>query len=186
MGADVGAFGGEMMKTIATNSSGVRELLELAARVERLARQASQEPETYRISGRLARDPHDVDAFSAAIVDDAKRGDARFPMIDEMPMGYALLQHAMRQVSMFMWEELWNGAHPDQFGLGWEGEDLALMSVWREKVRAMARECNQQAILAMTASEYVDRLTEAGVNEEDADTLAEWVLEIRVGDTPST
>lgn len=172
------------MKKNATNSSGVTELLELAARVEQLAQRASQEPEAYRIAGRLTRDPHDVDAFAKAIVDSAKSRDILFPMIEEMPTGYALLQHAMRQVSLLMWEELWNGAHPDQFGSAWDGNDVVLMAVWREKVRIMAKECGQEAIFGMTPTEYFDKLIAAGVSEGEAEALAEWHWEIQAGGTP--
>jgi hypothetical protein len=170
----------------AKNSSGVAELLALAAQVERLAKQASAEPQAYRLSGRFARHPHDVEAFCEAIVADAKSRGAFFPMIEETPMGYALLHHAMRQVSTRMWEELWNGAHPDQFGFAWEGEDVALMSVWREKVRTMITECRQQAIFVMAPNEYFDKLIAAGVSATDADVLAEWRLDIQAGSPPAT
>jgi hypothetical protein len=164
------------------DASGALELLIIAARVEALAMQVSQESQTYRIAGRLVRDPRDVGALFKTIVDDAKRGvDFTSIMTD-----HALLQRAMHQVSMQLWEELWNDAHPDQFGLGWEGEDIALMSVWREQVRDLIKECHQGAILAMTVEEYLDYLTAAGVSEEVAEPLAEWILDIRVGYTPST
>jgi hypothetical protein len=171
------------MKKNTKNSSGLAELLELADRVGRFAKEVSEEPEASRISGRLARDPHDVDGFSVAIVDSAKCRGA-FSVIDEMPKGYALLQRAMWHVSMLMWEELWNGAHPDQFGSAWDGKDLVLMSVWRERVRTMATECGQEAIFVMTPTEYFDKLTAAGVSQAEAEAIVEWHWEIQAGGPP--
>jgi hypothetical protein len=165
---------------------GAIELLNIAIRVEAPTSKVSQESQTYRIAGRLARDPYDVGALSKAIVNDAKGEHAFATTTIGVTIYHALLQHAMREVSMHVWEELWNEAHPDQFGLGLEGEDIVLMSVWREKVRAMIKECHQGAILAMTVEEYFDYLTAGGVSEEDAEALADWILEIRVGDSPST
>jgi hypothetical protein len=165
---------------------GALELLNIAIRVEALATQVSQESQTYRIAGRLARDPYDAAALSKAIVNDAKCEHAFTSMTPEATMYRALLQHAMYEVSMHVWEELWNDAHPNQFGLGLEGEDIALMSVWREKVRAMIKECRQGAILNITVEEYFDDLKAAGESEEDAEALADWISEIRVGGTPST
>lgn len=165
---------------------GALELLNIAFRVEALAMQVSQESQTYRIAGRLACDPHDAGALSKAIVNDAKCEHAFTSMTAGMTIYHALLQHAMYEISMHVWEELWNDAHPDQFGLGREGEDIALMSVWREKVRAMINECHQGAILAMTVDECFEYLKATGEREETAEALADWISEIRVGDTPST
>jgi hypothetical protein len=166
--------------------SGALELLNIAIRVAAPTTKVSQESQTCRIAGRLARDPYDVGALSEAIVNDAKCEHAFTSMTTGVTIYHALLQHAMCEVSMHVWEELWNDAHPDQFGLGLEGEDIALMSVWREKVRVMIKECHQGAILTMTVEEYFDYLKAAGESEEAAEALADWISEIRVGYTPST
>jgi hypothetical protein len=86
-----------------------------------------------------------------------------------------------------MWEDLWNEKHPDQLGQAWRGQDFALMSIWREKVRTRIQECRQGAVLAMSFAEYAAKLTEGGANEETAVDLAEWLSEVEYGGTtPST
>ena len=162
------------------------KLLNIAARCQALAMQAWQEPQTCRIAGRLARNPKDVTALSEAIVNGARNGDPVISIIMETPMGVGLLNCAMWEVSMHWWEEMWNNIHPDQFGQAWEGEDFALMSVWREWVRAMIKACHQGAILAMTGDDYFNYLTTAGESEKVAEAIADWLSEINVGDTPST
>ena len=165
---------------------GALELLKIASRVEALAMEASQETQMYRIGGRLARKPYDVEAFYKAIIDGTKRGDAVISDIIRESEDSALLQRAMWQVSTKLWEEMWNNAHPDQFGQAWKGEDSDLKSVWREKIRAMINECHQGAMLAMTVEEYFAQLTAAGHSEELAEALADWLSEIQGGHTPST
>jgi hypothetical protein len=174
-----------MMK-IENDPSGMLKLLNIASRVEALARQASEESQTYRIAGRLARDPHDVRALFEAIIDGAKSGHAVTTMLVRTPKGHALLQKAMCQVSMHMWEGLWNTAHPDRFGQAWEGQDSVLMSVWRIEIQALIRHCHQEAILGMTAVEYVKSLITIGESEEVAEDLASWLEEVRLEDPPVT
>jgi hypothetical protein len=61
------------------------------------------------------------------------------------------------------------------------------MSIWREKIRAMVKECRQGAALAMSAEEYVAKLIEDGASEETAVDLAEWLSKVEYGGTtPST
>jgi hypothetical protein len=168
----------------AKNSSGVAELLEISARAQRLGQQASAEPQAYLTLGRLARDPHDMDAISRSIIDVARRGDFDFSKIDETPRGYISLQYALWHSSMLLWEEMWNDAHPDQFGCAWHMNDPALMSLWRERVRNMIKECHVDAILALSRDEYLNRLAMAGMCEKDAIALAEWIAKIHVGDPP--
>ena len=164
----------------------LRKLMKVAAKTETLARQAWEESTTHRISGRLARDPRDVGALSYAIVEHSKNCDAFSTEITESPDTWLLLQISMEQVSYALWEQLWNDAHPDRFGEAWDGQDVDLMSIWREKVRTMITECQQAAILAMTLEEYFARLTAAGDSAEVTEGLAEWISMIRVGATPST
>jgi hypothetical protein len=156
---------------------GALELLKIASKVEALAMEASRETQTYRIGERLARNPYDAGAFCKAIIDGTKRGE---------PIDSPLLQYAMWQVSTKLWEEMWDNAHPDQFGQAWEGKDFVLKSDWRERVRAMINECHQGALLAMTVEENFAQLTAAGQSEELAKALADWVAEIQEGHTPST
>jgi hypothetical protein len=165
---------------------GLHELMKIVTKTDALARQAWEESKADRITGRLARDPHDVGAFSHATVELAKKGGAFSPAITEDQDGWFLLQISMEEVSNAVWEQLWNDAHPDRFGEGWDGEDFALMSVWREKVRTMIRECHQEAILEMSAEEYFAQLTTAGESEEVAEALADWISVIHEEDTPST
>lgn len=91
---------------------------------------------------------------------------------------------AMTQVSYHMWEDLWNEKHPHRFEKAWDGEDFALMSIWRQKIQAMVKECRQGAALAMRAEEYVAKLIDNGASEETAVDLAEWLTEIRCGGLP--
>jgi len=171
---------------IEKDPSGVLKLLDIAADVEALAIQASQESQASRIAGRLARDPHIVEALSEAIVNVAMSGDRVISILTEIPTGPVLLHCAMRVVSMHLWEEMWNTVHPDQFGLAWEGEDFDLRSVWREKVQAMMKERHLGAILATTPEEYFDQLTAAGLSDELAKAFADWISEVQGGHTPST
>jgi hypothetical protein len=154
------------------------ELLTLAAKANRLASQLSQKDKMYRSAGRLARDPHDVDALSAGIVCLAKS--KHRPLVEwaRNPDNFLLLQFAMQQVSFGYWEDLWDEVHPDKVGQAWEGEDFALMSVWRKKARILVKECRQNSILDMTTDEYVSRLIELGCNEEVIEYLADWQAEI--------
>jgi hypothetical protein len=66
------------------------------------------------------------------------------------------------------------------------GDDFVVRAVWRENGRALIKECHQEAILAMTADEYCDKLTTAGESEEVAEVLAAWISKFREGDTPTT
>jgi hypothetical protein len=169
------------------------ELLMLAAKAGRLAGQVSRESEAYRLAGRLNRlvqfelsdlNEREITAFAEAYVVQAKEtGD---PFANDRGWFYPL-QSAIASVSYRMWEALWDENHADQLGEAWHGQDFALMSIWREKVRTMIKECRQGAVLAMSAEEYVAKLIEDGANDETAGELAEWLLEIEYeGTTPST
>jgi hypothetical protein len=162
------------------------ELMKLAKKIGTLGSQAWEEPMAYRIVGRLVRDPNDLRAVSEAIIDGVKRRDAFFLEFTEGPDGFALLQISMEIVSRALWEELWNNAHPDRFGHAWDEEDFVLMSVWREKVRAMITDCRQHSVLAMSPEEYFAKLIAAGVTEEDAQQVTDWICEITAGDTPGS
>jgi len=159
-------------------------LIHIAARVEELAYQASPEPEAYRLAGRLLRllgipisDLHDqeVVALAEAHVHLAKAGEDSF---SDDPHYFFLLQSAIAQVSYRLWEELWDENHPDRFGQPWDGQDFTLMSVWREKVRAMIKECGQDAVFGMTAGGYVARLIDAGADEEAVEMLVDWMSNV--------
>jgi hypothetical protein len=171
----------------------VSELMRLAAKAGRLADQVLREPEPYRMAGRLNRliqfqlselNEREISAFAEAHVDQAKG--AQDAAAND-PVAFYRLQCAIAVVSYHMWEDLWNEKHPDKFGEAWNGQDFALMSIWREKVRTMIQECRQGAVLAMTAEEYVAMVIESGASEEAAEQLAEWLSEVEYeGTTPST
>ncbi|MFY9585379.1 MAG: hypothetical protein WAR21_12910 [Candidatus Acidiferrales bacterium] len=156
---------------------GAHGLINIAAKAGQLAYEASREPETYRLAGRLFRDEigHDVEAYAEAVVYQARnRND---PYADD-PRHFLLLQVFMQMVSYRLWEDLWNDKYPDRLGQAWDGEDFALMSVWREKVRALIEECRQDAIFAMTAEEYVAKLIDASANEEAVEALVDWMSNV--------
>lgn len=166
------------------NLQGAYELLKLAAKVGHLADHVSHEPAGYRIAGRVNRFIHspapdlkeqELTALAEAHVYLAKIGDD--PFVDSS-CGFFLLQSALAQESYRLWEGLWNDNHPDRFGQPWEGEDFALMSVWREKVRGVIKECRQEAVLAMTGEEYVAKLIAAGADEHAAEDLSDWLSEV--------
>jgi hypothetical protein len=140
----------------------------------------------YRIVGRLVRDPNDLRAVSEAIIDGVKRRDAFFLEFTEGPIGFALLQMSIEIASRTLWEDQWNNAHPDRVGHAWDDEDYVLISVWREKVQATITDCRQHSVLAMNPEEYFAKLIAAGVTEEDAEGLTDWLCEITAGDTPGS
>ena len=156
-------------------------LANLAERSGQLVSQLSREPEAYRIAGRLCR-LADVEAgdlaeqkaiaFAEAHVYQAKVGVDAFA---DDPLGYFLLQCALAIISFQIWEDLWNETHPERFGQVWEAVDVALMPVWREKVRTMITECGQQAVFAMTMEDYQAKLFDAGADEETTAELVTWM-----------
>jgi hypothetical protein len=155
------------------------ELLDLATKAYELASKLNRRRELRRLTGRLARDPHDSDALSRATLDEAKSGGILAEFL-KTGMGLLLLQSAMERVSNVEWEDLWNGAHPDRFGQAWEGEDAQLTSVWCEKTRTMIKECHQEWILEVgDADEYIGKLLEAGSSKEVAERLADWLVDVR-------
>ena len=169
------------------------KLLKLATRAGQLAKQVSREPGEYRMAGRLSRlirfefselSEREVTAFAESHIDLAKT--AEDPFADD-PDGFYPLHWAIARVSYRMWEDLWNVEHPDRFGEAWEGEDFVLMSIWREKVRTIIKECRQDAVFVMTAEQYAAKLIRAGAGEEAAEELTAWLSEVKYeGDTPST
>lgn len=169
------------------------KLLKLATMAGQLANQVSREPEEYRMAGRLSRliqfefselSEREISAFAESHIDLAKT--AEDPFADD-PDGFYPLHCAIARVSYRMWEDLWNVKHPDRFGEAWEGEDVALMSIWREKVRTIIKECRQDAVFVMTAEQYITKLINAGTGEEIAQELAAWLSVVKYeGDTPST
>jgi hypothetical protein len=183
------AAGAEESKTM----SDVIRLISIARKADSLAREISRESEPYRLAGRLNRliqfqfsnlTEREVATFAEAYVDQSKAGED--PFTNDQGVFYPL-QSAIAQVSYRMWEGLWNEHHPDSSGKAWDGEDFALMSIWREKVRNMIRECRQGAALEMSAEEYVARLIEGGASEDATEQLVEWLAEVEYeGTTPST
>jgi hypothetical protein len=169
---------------IAKDPLSALELLNIAAKVEALATQASQESPVYRLAGRLARNPQDDVAHYEVIIDATKRGGSVISTITGEPMDSVLLQCAIARVSMHSWEKMWNSAHPDQFGRAWKGEDAVLKSVWREKVRAMINDCHQGAILEMSLDEYFAQVIADGQSKEVAQALVVWILMIHGGGLP--
>jgi hypothetical protein len=89
---------------------GLHELMKIATNTEAIARQAWEESKADRITRRLARDPHDVGAFSHATVELAKNGISFSPEIPEEQVGWFLLQISMEEISYAIREQLWNDA----------------------------------------------------------------------------
>lgn len=176
-----------------TNILQISALLSIATKARRLAYEVSREPRAYRRAGTLCRliefrfsslNEREVTAFAEAHIEQAKWGED--PLADD-PRGFCLLQIAIAQVSYHLWEYLWNEKHPNQFGKAWEGEDFALMSIWRQKILATIKQCRQGAVLAMSPEVYIAKLIESGASEETATDLTEWLSEVKCGGTtPST
>ena len=157
-------------------ASGTYELLNIATKVGRLADQVSRESKASRITGRLIRDEHDVEALAESHILLARAGD---DLLADDSLGFVRLQLAMAQVSYRLWEDLWNEKYPDRFGQAWEGEDIELMSVWRKDVRVMVKECRQGGIFTMPAKEYVAKLIDCGASKETAEEQADWMSKVR-------
>ena len=82
-------------------------------------------------------------------------------------------------MSDLCWEDLWNDAHPDRFGQAWDGEDFELIPVWRERVRTIITECQQEWALVSDVDDYVGRLVDAGADEGAVEPLIEWLSDMR-------
>jgi hypothetical protein len=161
-------------------------LIEIADRAQELANCAFREPEAYRIAGRVIRSrihlelgniatEADTGALAEAHVHLAKAGDDPYAA---HPAHFFLLQCATQIVSCRLWEDCWNEKHPDRVGEAWDGEDFALMSVWREKVRAMIKQCDQNPVFGMTMKQYAAELIDAGASEEVVAGLVVWMSEV--------
>jgi hypothetical protein len=150
-------------------------LIEIADRAQELADRAFPGRDAYRIAGRLFRNPRDPEAFAEAYVYQATTGN---DLLVGEPGHFFLLQCATGVVSFRLWEDLWNEKHPDRVGEAWDGEDFALMSVWREKVRAMIKQCDQNPVFDMTMEQYTAKLIDAGASEEEVAGLAVWMSEV--------
>jgi hypothetical protein len=155
-------------------------LLDLANKANRLSSRMTRESELHRNTGRLIRNPRDLDALSQSLVCEAKAEGDLLPEHLKTGTGFLLLQFAIERVSELCWEYLWNETHPNRFGQAWDGEDFELMSVWREKVRALINECHQEWLLLLNdAEEYAGKLIDAGASTECAEELADWLSEVR-------
>lgn len=183
---------GNRVAALGDRSQETSRLLKLATRAGRLADQVSRESEEYRMAGRLNRliqfqfsdlSERELTAFAESHVDLAKTVES----FADDPDWFCALHCAIALVSYRVWEDLWNVKHPDRFGEAWEGEDVALMSLWREKVRTLIKECHQDAVFAMTSEQYFTKLITASAGEEAAQELAEWLSVVKYeGDAPST
>lgn len=152
-------------------------LLKLATAVGKLVSSASLESDTDRIAGKFLLDQTDMHAAAAAIVQLAIQG--RLPF-GGSPGDFVLLQLAIAQVSHDLWEDLWNKNHHDRYGAAWAetSQDFDLMKLWREKVRAIIKDCRQGAVLDMTCDDYVRKLREGGLEQEDTEGLTSWMSEV--------
>lgn len=151
----------------------------LMAKVNQIAQQSSKEEEVWRAIGRMARAPHDIDVLLQATLQIAQARDGCY----QSTLGIEALQYALGYESNRSWERLWDEAHPDQLGQAWDGEDFALMSIWRKKVRILVQECHQELIFSMTTDEYKAWLTGLGCDEEIVGHLAEWRSEVMYEET---
>lgn len=100
---------------------------------------------------------------------------------------FYIIAGALGNIGNGCWEMLWGERHPDRPGEAWTGEDHDLLPAWRDKMRAIIRECRQEDILDMTHSDYITKLIDAGATAEEAERLAGWwiaVADDTEGDTP--
>lgn len=155
------------------------DLLRLAAKANQIATRLNRENENSRLVGRLARAPHDLDAFARATLQEAKEHGLLSEHL-ETGNGLLLLQLALARVSELCWEDLWNDAHPDQFGQARGHDDSQLRSVWRKEVRELIQDCHQEWLLTVDGpAEYKKTLIEAGAGDEIADELVDWLSNVR-------
>jgi hypothetical protein len=163
------------------HQAGAEALIELAARAGKLARDASREPEAWRIGGRLIASElttgkYHVEALAEAHVCQARAG--RDPLAGT-PFAFFMLQASIAQVSLRrLQEDLWNEKHTHGRENGEGVEDVALRSVWRRQVRAILQECQQDAVFAMSSEEYAIELIDSGADDEAAEALVDWISDV--------
>ena len=87
---------------------------------------------------------------------------------------FGVIQMALTVRSWDLWENLWREKHPDR-GDEWDvGIDHSLMKIWREKVRRLFIEHNQEQVLSMSTKEYKKRLAEGNLNVDTAGQIADF------------
>lgn len=85
---------------------------------------------------------------------------------------FGVIQMALTVRSWDIWENLWREKYPDQ-GDKWDiGIDHSLMKIWREDVRQLFVEHNQEHVLSMSMREYKRRLAEGTLNVTTAGQIA--------------
>jgi len=87
---------------------------------------------------------------------------------------FGVIQMALTVRSWDIWEVLWRDKHPDQ-GDKWDvGIDHSLMQIWREKVRQLFIDHNQQHVLSMSMREYKKRLAEGNLSIKISGQIADF------------
>ena len=87
---------------------------------------------------------------------------------------FGVIQMALTVRSWDIWERLWREKYPDQ-GDKWDvGIDHCLMEIWREKVRQLFIDHNQQYVLSMSMREYKKKLAEGNLSIKVAGQIADF------------
>ena len=159
-----------------------KDLIKIAGRLSRPIKQMDQPvDELMKLLGRYTGVENDPDALYELVIDAAQNGSVKN---DE---SFFMVQWAIETYSDRLWEKLWNEKHPDRYGKAFDkdSEDFDLMEVWRTKVRAMLKDCHQDAVLDMTYDEYVAKLTRGKDNKTDnkevkeaVESLANWMNDL--------
>lgn len=166
---------------------GAETLLMIAAKLRESARQAEDRHRGNfeRYAPILLADQDDMSAMVKGILLLAKDFNGAVVGFSE---DFYILNLALWSASEMLWEALWNHRHPDQKGKAWEGEDFDLMKVWRSRVKALFVESHQDAVLNLTADNYIAKLVESGAEKTDAIDMAgrlSVLIEEEAGDTGS-
>ena len=87
---------------------------------------------------------------------------------------FGVIQMALTVRAWDIWEKLWREKYPSR-GDEWDtGFDHQLMRDWREKVRRLFIEHNQEKVISMGLKDYIVRLIEGGLDEETAGEVASF------------
>ena len=87
---------------------------------------------------------------------------------------FGVIQMALTVRAWDIWEKLWREKYPER-GDKWDvGIDHDLMRVWREKVRLLFIEHQQEHVLSMSMREYKKRLAQGNLNVKTAGQIADF------------
>lgn len=87
---------------------------------------------------------------------------------------FGAIQMALTVRAWDIWEKLWREKYPDR-GDDWDtGSDHQLMRDWREKVRRLFIEHEQEKVISMGLEDYIVRLIEGDLDEATAGEIASF------------